>query len=267
MNKTKGVHAPIAVGNNYFTQLKKQILLPISNKVNKELVPKLNLTNDATPFDAFNSFFDTINRSLNSLTMQKIVDKLANDFVNEINKRNYAANKLIFGIDILNGDTELNSVIGSSVMESVKLIKDLGISYSSSIQEEVLNAINSGTRSSALADKLEHLLGVNTSRAKLIARDQTSKVNGALSSYRQQGAGFNYFQWLDSGDIGVRDEHSEFAKRITEYGKGIYRWDNPPINSKGKPVLPSEDVQCRCIAIPVSDATVEANKQSGKVSK
>lgn len=72
----------------------------------------------------------------------------------------------------------------------------------------------------------------------MIARDQTAKVNGDLASRRQRAVGINYFQWIDSDDERVRSRHESIANRLTAYGKGIYRWDNPPLSDRGVPIIP-----------------------------
>ena len=100
----------------------------------------------------------------------------------------------------------------------------------------------------------------------MIARDQTSKINGELAEKQQKGAGFEYFQWIDSDDSRVRHRHSEIANKVTAYGKGIYRWDDLPLSDKGVPIKPGSDYQCRCIARPVSAREVKANQDAGRTA-
>jgi len=82
---------------------------------------------------------------------------------------------------------------------------------------------------------------VTDRRAMLIARDQISKHNGALTRARMQGAGIARYQWSSSKDERVRTSHSTLEGRV-------FSWDRPP------PVgHPGEDIQCRCVALPVFD--------------
>ena len=101
-------------------------------------------------------------------------------------------------------------------------------------------------------------------RAKLIARDQTAKIAGNLNERRQRSVGFVYFRWLDSGDSRVRDRHEDIADKVTAYGKGVYRWNHPPLNEKGEEILPGQDYQCRCTAVPVSQVEVDRNVKAGR---
>lgn len=94
---------------------------------------------------------------------------------------------------------------------------------------------------------------------------QKPKGTGHLNAKRQQSSGFEYFQWIDSDDERVRDRHEDIANRVTAYGKGIYRWDNPPLSDRGTPIIPGQDFQCRCIARPVLTSEVEANQAAGRV--
>ena len=42
----------------------------------------------------------------------------------------------------------------------------------------------------------------------------------------------------------MRDRHQEIAEKVTAYGPGIYRWDNPPLSDKGEPIIPGGDYSC-----------------------
>ena len=84
-------------------------------------------------------------------------------------------------------------------------------------------------------------IGRNTTkRAKLIARDQSSKLNSALNQQRQQNFGVEEYVWRTSGDERVRDNHR------SKNGK-TFRWDDPPKDTGH----PGQDVQCRCVAQPI----------------
>jgi SPP1 gp7 family putative phage head morphogenesis protein len=75
----------------------------------------------------------------------------------------------------------------------------------------------------------------------LIARDQTLKLNSAITKDRHIAAGISEYTWSTSLDDRVRPEHE--ALEGTKHS-----WDAPP-----EPGHPGEDFQCRCVAIPVID--------------
>lgn len=109
----------------------------------------------------------------------------------------------------------------------------------------VLDA-NFGLRAEALAEKLQEQFGATESKAKLIARDQTLKLNGNLSQIRQTNAGIEEYIWTTSGDERVRDSHE------ANEGKR-FRWDVPPVETGH----PGQDYQCRCTPYPVIPGLTE----------
>ena len=80
--------------------------------------------------------------------------------------------------------------------------------------------------------------------ARLLARDQTAKLNGQLTEAQQRDAGVNEYVWSTCGDSRVRDSH----RRL--HGKR-FSWDNPPEVTPGRRLHPGQDYQCRCVALPV----------------
>lgn len=94
--------------------------------------------------------------------------------------------------------------------------------------------------------KLRKLLheryGVSRNRARVIARDQTSKLWGKLTEARQTKAGVIEYIWRTSRDDRVRPTHRE------NFGR-IFRWSDPPMPTGH----PGNDIICRCWAEPITD--------------
>ena len=125
------------------------------------------------------------------------------------------------------------SYLEASVYDNTQLIKSIPDIYLDRVESIIMTNIRAGNRSSAIAKQLTEQFGIESRRAKFIARDQTEKINGDLNAKRQTSVGFEYFQWVTSKDQRVRDKHREIANKVTAYGKGVYRWDNPPIGENG----------------------------------
>lgn len=93
-------------------------------------------------------------------------------------------------------------------------------------------------------EEIEALLvergGVSESRAQLIARDQTSKLNANVNEFRQRSAGVASYEWSTSLDERVRETH------MANEGQ-TFTWGNPPVETGD----PGSDVNCRCVAIPI----------------
>ena len=116
------------------------------------------------------------------------------------------------------------------------------------IEAIVWERMRGGYAPSVIAKDLQKQFGMTRRRAKGIARDQTAKLNGELTSARSQAAGLKYFRSVHSGDGRVGDDHRAAAKRDVGYGPGVYRWDNPP--KEGIPGR-AKRPYCRCTASPV----------------
>lgn len=111
------------------------------------------------------------------------------------------------------------------------------------IAEEMLSILtapeNIGLETDALAELIQERIGVGESRAILIARDQTTKLNGAINEARQRDAGVKKYQWSTSGDERVREEHQSLDGET-------FGWDAQPTEGH-----PGDAVMCRCVAIPI----------------
>lgn len=77
-------------------------------------------------------------------------------------------------------------------------------------------------------------------RVRRLARDQTSKTIGRLTEIRHRQIGVRRYRWSTSLDERVRDTH-----RV--HDGEIFAWASPP-PATGHP---GEDIQCRCVAIPI----------------
>jgi SPP1 gp7 family putative phage head morphogenesis protein len=126
-----------------------------------------------------------------------------------------------------------------AIRNNVELIKTVPSQHLAKIQATISKGIASGDDSFSLKKAIGEVNGQNTKRAKLIARDQLSKLNGVLVQARQQSLGVNGYIWRTSHDERVRDSHKD------NDGKH-FQWDSPP-RSTGHP---GEDIQCRCVAEP-----------------
>jgi SPP1 gp7 family putative phage head morphogenesis protein len=96
-----------------------------------------------------------------------------------------------------------------------------------------------------LRERIEERFGVTESKADLLARDQTLKLNGQLTERLQVSAGIEEYFWTTSGDERVRESHAALDGTRQ-------RWDEPPVVSDdGRSEHPGGDYQCRCTAFPV----------------
>jgi SPP1 gp7 family putative phage head morphogenesis protein len=133
----------------------------------------------------------------------------------------------------------IERVMKKATKDNIDLITSIPEQYFGKVREALVENFSSGQRWETLVDKLVHVGDVTESRAKVIARDQTSKMNSSFNQTRQESLGIEEYEWQTSGDERVRDTHA------ANNGK-TFRWDNPPSETGH----PGEDILCRCTAIP-----------------
>ena len=272
----KGVKPDLSNGVAYYAELRRMIRA-VSADINKYIMP---VVREFAPEYSRDNAIELNDNWVNVLTaamefvrdkwdsprFKLFTDETAAKFVSAANLSNRRRTETDLGINIYADQQELTDYLQLSIKDNVNLITSIPDQYLTQVESIVMTNIRAGGRPSAIAKSLAQQFDVTERRAKMIARDQTAKINGDLNRMRQMNAGFPYFQWLDSEDSRVRDRHAYLANHVTAYGKGVYRWDNPPLSDKGIPIIPGSDYQCRCTAIPVSQDEVDENRKAGKVA-
>lgn len=131
------------------------------------------------------------------------------------------------------------------IQDNVRLIKSVPSDSLDEMQKIVMDGWHNARSTKAIMKDLQEQFGVSKSKAKLLAVDQTSKLNAKLTQFQQTDAGCEEYTWSSSGDAKVRDRHRELDGKT-------FRWDKPPIvdEKTGRRAHPGEDYYCRCVAIP-----------------
>lgn len=132
--------------------------------------------------------------------------------------------------------------------QNVELISTIPNDTLAKMREIVYNGYTSGKTTTRMLKEIQRAYKVGLKHARLIARDQTAKLNGQIQRHQQIDAGITEYIWCTSGDERVRDSHKALD------GKK-FSWDNPPLNSDGRACHPGEDYQCRCIGRPVFNSS------------
>jgi SPP1 gp7 family putative phage head morphogenesis protein len=149
---------------------------------------------------------------------------------------NAKANKVL---GIRSSDLRLGAELSKRRNENIQLVEKAARSYAQDVRDIFESPDVNGMRVEELAAKLEERGNVSESRAELIARDQTLKLNGAITQIRQENAGIDSYVWSTSLDERVRPEHAALEGQT-------FPWSSPPDVGH-----PGQDIQCRCIAVPV----------------
>lgn len=146
------------------------------------------------------------------------------------------------GIDPTLEDPDLSRLMERFREQNLKLIRSLADDQVARVRR-VLTRARIGTRVEELTADIREQTGAVASRAELIARDQTLKLNAQVTRARHEALGVTHFRWSTSRDARVRASHRELDGREFAYA-------DPPIVD-GEPTIPGVGFQCRCLAIPI----------------
>jgi len=242
-----GVKTPRTPESRY---KKKLIILTrkLRNGVKVDIIPLLRQFKSEYINDGYaqslSDAFDNLRQAYVGINVNaKIV---ANSFVENANNANkqrfYSAMNTAVGVDLRSviQNEGLEDILVATTRENVALIKSIPEEYFKKIETIVFTGTTQGNAPGSMIKEIMKINKTTEKRARLIARDQSSKLNSALSQQRQQNLGIEEYKWRTSGDERVRDEHK------ANNGK-IFKWNNPP-KATGHP---GTDINCRCIAEPI----------------
>lgn len=180
-------------------------------------------------------------------------ENIANGFVGRGDAQNHAEVstnlKNQTGIDLsayLRNSPNIVERVNELTVSNIQLIKSIRTQYLDKVQNAVMQAMIRGSLNKDLAAQIKDLGKTTEKRAMFIARDQSSKLNAALTQARHEEVGVKKYMWSTSGDERVRESHAEKDGLIFEYA-------NPPADTGH----PGHDVNCRCVQIPVLDDIVK----------
>lgn len=129
-------------------------------------------------------------------------------------------------MSLLVQDRDLIDLLSIRVQEHASLIRSLANDVADRIERLALGSVLEGTSNRETAKALSELEGISRRRAQLIARDQASKLNGAMNQFRQEQAGVTHYKWSTTIDGRERPDHHARNGRV-------FAWARPP--SEGHP--------------------------------
>ena len=248
----------IRVASEYMHLLKIEVeksLSEIKNcyKTNRDLEEEKNRRADSFTdlMLKINSIFANIESVLTKKTgsygLRKRLENLANINRKLTIKEWKKAIRATLGIDIREdyylGDF-YKEQIEEWIIQNTDLISTIPNETLAKMKEIVYSGYTSGKTTTKMLKEIQRAYKVSLKHARLIARDQTAKLNGQIQRHQQMDAGITEYIWCTCGDERVRDSHKALD------GKK-FSWDTPPVNSDGRTCHPGEDYQCRCIGRPV----------------
>ena len=213
--------------------------------INEQLVPVLRRLQPEYVNDAYaktlEQVFENIKRNYVDIGRNAaIVSAGFAEGVDQANKqRFYKAMENAIGVNLNNvlQNEGLEDIMYATTRENVALIKTIPEDYFKQIEGVVFRGTVQGRDATSMIKQITRIGYSTEKRARLIARDQTSKLNSALNQQRSQNLGVEEYVWRTANDERVRDSHK------SKNGK-TFRWDDPPKDTGH----PGQDIQCRCVA-------------------
>lgn len=196
--------------------------------------------------------------------------------VSEAEREQRAAEKRVvspLGIDVLGGEPWLRKELGTRGKEFSELCVNLAQDVEQRIATAALEALEKGKPRAWLRRQIRESGGIGERRAKLIARDQVGKLQGALHEARQKDLGIESYVWRTSRDERVTgnpgglypdapddstthgDHHAREGRRFS-WAKSGGRLVEVLKDGKTRVTEfadghPGEPIQCRCVSEPI----------------
>jgi SPP1 gp7 family putative phage head morphogenesis protein len=281
------VHGPRQIERTYRAQLVRAVK-DIEREISAVLVaalPDLFRLRDALAprADSWDLEVERMIRGLTVFGTRRVADIIGNlpkyaDDVSGFNRRAFAsAMASVIGVDITRGiDGQWLAIeMRSWVAENTRLIQSIPERLLTDVDGIVQRALRTGADPRETAREIQQRFGVTESRARLIARDQVSKLNASITQSRNQALGIEFYEWSTSNDERVRGDpggrYSDARPRHDVMNGKLCRWDDPTVYSEdggqtwlprsqigGEDEHPGMAIQCRCVSRPILPPEFEA---------
>lgn len=152
-----------------------------------------------------------------------------------------APSSSILGVNVFRSEPFLKPLADGWVGENTALIKSLPTRLHPELEGIVRRGVMNGQSVKDIKAQIKERYSVTDYRAKLIAQDQTLKLNANLTKHRLQSVGVTQYIWRSVHDSRVRPEH------VDRDGKP-YSWEKGAGGEN-----PGQPVRCRCRAEPIWD--------------
>ncbi|ATS92165.1 putative head morphogenesis protein [Sinorhizobium phage HMSP1-Susan] len=130
--------------------------------------------------------------------------------------------------------SDIRETLNNSIQVNVDLIRGLDADTKRRVENIIFDGIAMRRNQKYITKALAQALGRSQRKARIIARDQTHKLNSLLTRLRNEQLGVDAYIWRTMRDDRVRKAHAD------REGK-VFRWQDPPPD--GHPGYP---INCRC---------------------
>ncbi|MDQ0299649.1 SPP1 gp7 family putative phage head morphogenesis protein [Salibacterium salarium] len=204
-----------------------------------------SLTLDEDELSEIEAILEEIEDSAAEIFGAAIIEKLAEEFVGALNRRQKERFReqfqAVIGVDPIENNSWLESFMNTAVKENVSYIRSIDREYHNRIETIIIQGVRRGKSMNDMVSEIKRTSGVSKSRAKFIARDQVGSIYGDLTKKRQEEMGLKRFRWRTANDKRVRDSHEKLHDKVFTWKKGA------------DGLYPGTDFNCRCVAEPLEE--------------
>jgi uncharacterized protein with gpF-like domain len=253
-------------------KLWQRVLAPATKKIQRLAASSAPATEIVS---AINSALDTAEMQYD-IAAADISNQWRSSLDRDTRKAFVAGLQKSLGVDItaLYDSPEIADALAIGSMEASQLIQTIPTEFLGKVAQAVSDNFTGEPlpEGRTLAQQIRVLSGQSLRRAKMIARDQTKKLNAHIQQVRQSSLGITAYIWRTVkdervvGKPGGVSPTGNTAHRNHYKMEGVYcQWDDPTVYSKddGKTWIkrvsempknhPGQDINCRCHAEPVLD--------------
>ncbi|MEK1888535.1 MAG: minor capsid protein [Phyllobacterium sp.] len=213
----------------------REMIIPVAER---EIAATKRMTVDMTEHD-----FTTLEVITSRLTASAsaMVRRILNLEAKRHTDTFMASAKRVLGIDLAAAvrHEDLIDYLDTATARNVGLIKGLLDDTAKRIKGKVIDVVINSRSATVLRKDLTEQFALSDRRAKLIARDQISKLNSDLNRIRQVQAGVTSYEWMTAHDERVRPLHRSLDGVEYKYGEATGAEGGLP---------PGQPINCRCIA-------------------
>lgn len=221
----------------------------------------LRLNPNAKPPEIMNFIITQIER-LRQVEILKFATLTATAMTTLVNKQNkkQIIESLQAGasvnVESLLNDEVVKDRLDEFISKNVSLITSVKNDLLTDIEDAVRNNYLESGRIERLSSIITERANVSKSRARLIARDQTLKLNADLQQDRTQSLGIKFYIWQTSRDERVRHTHHKMQGLMCRYDDDTVYSDDKGKTWKKRTAdmpktKPGREIQCRCFAVSV----------------
>jgi len=176
-----------------------------------------------------------------------------------------AFKKIAIGEAFQEQEPWVKNVLDTWAREQVTLISKASQDMLDTVARRIRDGVKAGRSAREVTAMINaDLPGISYRRARIIARDQTAKLNSSLTQGRMADAGLETYIWDTAQDERVRgNPKGRYANAIPSHfimqGK-LCRWDDPTVwfengewvkRAPDAPYFhPGMAIMCRCVAVP-----------------